>query len=486
VDYTLYKHQIAGIERAKQGNLCLFWDCGTGKSLATIKVIEYWKEQGQVPALVVAPLATLESVWVEDTKKFSILSVCNLRALSNGARRMALQSKGTDVFLCNYDLFKSMFQQLSERCFSVLVIDESSKMKCHTTGVTRSILAMAGISYSDRKGGKKYHSDWIIPHRYVLSGTPAPNNELEYWPQTTFITGPGNVIFSDSFFAFRNQYFYGKSVSRVNPFAKIWRIRDQKSFLNAMAPVSDVVRKEDALDLPEQVVCIRDVELSDDELGAYHEMEDELVLEFADEDVAASTVLAEIAKLRQITGGFCYGAEGTHQIGRSKIDELVELLGEIGQHQVIIWCNFKAEAKAVSDALGASAVMMTADNREDVINKFHDGTIQYLIANPQSAGHGLTFTNCSYAVYFSPTYSYELLKQSMDRIHRIGQKNNCTYYHLIAKGTIDELVYKAVTKKEDLSRTILAYLKECKDANSGKQGTGQDNQVAQVEESLSR
>ena len=94
-----------------------------------------------------------------------------------------------------------------------------------------------------------------------------------------------------------------------------------------------------------------------------------------------------------------------------------------------------------------------------MIAGFKDGTYQYLIANPQSAAHGLTFVNCSYAVYFSLTYSYELAKQSQDRIHRIGQDSKCTYYYLIARDTIDEVVYKAVQEKKNLSESVLFYLK---------------------------
>jgi SNF2 family DNA or RNA helicase len=56
-------------------------------------------------------------------------------------------------------------------------------------------------------------------------------------------------------------------------------------------------------------------------------------------------------------------------------------------------------------------------------------------------------------------YSYELQKQSEDRIHRIGQNKKCTYYSIIAQNTVDELIHKAVNKKADLNKTILEHLK---------------------------
>ena len=51
------------------------------------------------------------------------------------------------------------------------------------------------------------------------------------------------------------------------------------------------------------------------------------------------------------------------------------------------------------------------------------------------------------------------MKQSQDRIHRIGQQHKCTYHYLLADGTIDEVIFKAVQEKKDLSESVLAYLK---------------------------
>ena len=46
-----------------------------------------------------------------------------------------------------------------------------------------------------------------------------------------------------------------------------------------------------------------------------------------------------------LTSGFCYGREGTHILGQSKLKELKALLDEIGDRSVIIWCNFQQEVE---------------------------------------------------------------------------------------------------------------------------------------------
>jgi SNF2 family DNA or RNA helicase len=56
-------------------------------------------------------------------------------------------------------------------------------------------------------------------------------------------------------------------------------------------------------------------------------------------------------------------------------------------------------------------------------------------------------------------YSYELQKQSEDRIHRIGQNDKCTYFFLIAKNTVDKMIYNTVKNKGNLSKQTLDYLR---------------------------
>jgi SNF2 family DNA or RNA helicase len=83
------------------------------------------------------------------------------------------------------------------------------------------------------------------------------------------------------------------------------------------------------------------------------------------------------------------------------------------------------------------------------INKFLDGTCRFLVANPKSAAHGLTFVNCHVMVYFSLNYSFEEYSQSRGRIMRKGQERNCVYFHLLMRGTIDEDVLAVCQKKKE-------------------------------------
>jgi SNF2 family DNA or RNA helicase len=363
----------------------------------------------------------------------------------------------------------------------------------------------------------------------VLSGTPAPNDQSEYWAQIKFITGPGNECFNDNFFVFRSRYFtaiqIGKtkqdqqiftpdvierqymvqkllqmkmkdwdrkfiesvkdypslsdfSQKQLQLFWMIWnrymgntrnftinKLHDE--FKEKMKGVCDVVRKEDVADLPEQVHEIRKVYLGKEEQKAYDTMKKDLVLQFSKEEVLASTALTEILKLRQLTSGFVYGEEGTHIVGRSKLNETKALMEEIGHHQVIIWANFKQEIRSILELMAkmgikAEGVWSETKDRNQVIKDFQTNVIQVIVANPMSAAHGLSFDNCKYNIDFSMNYSYEFHKQSRDRTHGMNRGikgQSTTYYYLLADGTIDEPVYKVVAKNGDLSTGILNYLR---------------------------
>ena len=111
--------------------------------------------------------------------------------------------------------------------------------------------------------------------------------------------------------------------------------------MRLMDPWCHVVKKADAVDLPAQIHEIREVELSAGEQMPYISMKQDLVIQFADTTVIAKSVLTEIMKLRQITSGFCYTYGETESLGKSKLNELKELLDEIGPKPVIVWVNFK-------------------------------------------------------------------------------------------------------------------------------------------------
>ena len=83
-----------------------------------------------------------------------------------------------------------------------------------------------------------------------------------------------------------------------------------------------------------------------------------------------------------------------------------------------------------------------------------------ILGQIDTAGTGITLTAASTCVYYSKTYNYATYEQSLSRIHRIGQKSICTYIDIVAAGTVDEQISRALAKKEDMATKVVDNWKE--------------------------
>lgn len=440
----LMDHQKKAAQIAAQYNRYAFFDeTGTGK---TVEGLEIWKQK-RVKTIVVCPLSIIENAWIEDCERFcpeiNIINLWDLRRRRNTKTGKVAYQKNLDecdIAVINFESFRLMDGMDG---FQMLLIDESSKCKNPKAKTTKAL-----IKYAD-----------TVPYVYLFSGTPAPNSELEYYPQVRMLD---QRLFSSSFYQFRAEYFRQTGFGGFE-----WKMLPNKRpvFLKKLATVSRVVRKHDVLDLPEKTVRLRKVWLTKTEKQAYDEMERHMIIEFEDQDVLAANAAVKLMKLRQGSAGFFLDETGgVQQTGTSKLDELESLLEEIGDHQIIIWTQFHYEADQIQKMLGDNCVRadgtVNQDNKNEAIKKFKNGEVKYFVGHPASVGHGITLTNCSYVVYFSLSYSYELQAQSMDRIYRKGQRNACTYYYLIAVGTVDEVIVKALDLKKGVAESVFNYIKE--------------------------
>jgi len=443
-------HQMAGATLAlthhRHG---FFYETGTGKTLLGLEIV---KQKGIIKTLVVCPLSIIENAWMEDAEKFypefNIQNLWNLARKKNtkgGKARYAKGLKECDIGVINFDRFRTMQKDLSSAGFEMLIVDESSKCKSPKSIITKSL-----IKYAD-----------TVPYVYLFSGTPAPNSELEYYSQIRMLD---QRLLSKSFYSFRNGYFlqsgYGGFKWDINP-------EKREEFLEKLATVSSVIKKEDVLDLPGKTTNIRSVFLTPKEMNAYKEMEAHMIFELDGQESLSANSAVKCMKLREGTSGFFIDENGgIIQTGESKLKELSSLLDEIGDHQVVLWSNFHFEADQIQTRLlkaGKTFVRadgtVNQDRKNQAIKDFKSGKAQYFLGHPASVGHGITLTNANFMVYFSMSYSYELQAQSADRIYRKGQGNKCSYYYLVASGTIDEAIMKALDGKKKVTQSVFEYIK---------------------------
>ena len=480
--YELFAHQKEAINFAisRNGSAMIAHEPGLGKTRSAMNIFFHMKCQTpNLKLLVVCPLSLIEAAWRADLVKF--FGEAADRRFVNCHKEGFCDRDGNlwdaDIFAVNYEFFQREdnlinFMRLFKALDVMAVLDESSKIKNYKALTTKNLLAIRNI----------------FKHRVAMSGTPAPNSEEEYWAQMEFVCP--NLL-GKSFPKFKRTYFYlrgrggvplqSEGLSRA-AMAELFRRQgaewcitaDKRAALfQVIGPWIHAAKKDECLDLPEQIDEVRLVQMGPKQRVAYKQMKNLLVAQINGEDVVAQVALTKLMKLREITSGFAFSEDGTIvETECPKMVELEQILEELGDRQVIIWCQFTWEIEKVCGMLTArskpgmenkpwASLYGGTPNREDSIKGFIEGRYKYLVANPHSAAHGLTFVNCSHQIFFSLDYSWEAYEQARARTHRAGQKSTCVYYYILADGTIDQEIL-AVLRSKGRAQDLVFKLRDTK------------------------
>lgn len=409
-------------EALNAGCYGIFADTGTGKTLMGLEIASHFNK-----TLILCPLSVIETAWVDDCNKFyPKKKIVNCWSNSRKGRINSLNEEA-DFYVMNYESYKILKNEIRTHKFDCMIIDESSCMKNMGSQITSMILEMTSV----------------IPHRFVLSGCPTPNHNSEIFPQMKFVN---NEIFGNNYYGFLARYFHQ---DMANPHVWFQTDEDKERYNLRLSEQSIFLKKEDCVDLPDKIFQVRRFNLSNEQRKYYDEMINDIQSHINEWSKFEFT--AKLMKLREITSGFVYPKEkGTDviKIQSNKINALAETLNEIGDKQVIIWCQFQYEIESLAKQFDGVGLTSKTKNRDNTIRDFRDGKIKYLFTHPQLLGKGVTFVNCTYNIYYSLSFSYEEFKQSQDRIHRIGQTNKCTYIILQANDTIDEKIYDCLQRKK--------------------------------------
>lgn len=459
---TLMRHQQLGREIARyQDRYAFFYDTRTGKTPLSLSIM--YDDIVANPThkwLVICPLILIENAWIPDAAEFiPEIKIVSCHA-STPAKRIERINSDANIYVTNTESFVKYREHFDKLHLTGCIIDESSDMKSPKSKVSKELVDFAQT----------------LERFYLLSGTPAPNGEQEYYMQLRAVDYYG---IQQSYSQFKEHYFVNMS---YNPqYEKLALRPDKKDELfSLIKKYALYVDKEDVLTTPGRTFHEVEFEMPTELKKHYNKLKNELYVELGDGlRVTAPSAAAKLNKLNQVTSGFVidtqavkenkfYNEDRTelYNLSGYRFAKLIDLLGEIGDEQVLIWANYKAEFKIIREALGDTCRCVYGETsiteKNEAIRLFKEGKIQYLIANPASADKGLTLTNAHISIYFSLNWSYELFKQSMERIYAdiSKQPKHCDYYIMIAKGTIDRVLYSDVLQgKGQSSSAVLAHLK---------------------------
>ena len=439
---------------------------GCGKTLTSIAIMGALFQEGKIyRALIVAPTSVV-AVWPRELAEYADFPYTVETMLGDKTKRLKaianLQNypyPKLKVGVINYESVwrNEIADALLQYDADMIICDESQRIK---TPSSKQSKAMHKLGDAAR-------------YKMILSGTPVQNNATDIWSQYRFLD---RSIFGDLFTPFRNRYCIMHPVFK----SKMLRLKkeNEKELIEKETSVTFRVTKEEALDLPEQTFEARYVAMKPKERRMYDSLLRQSVAEIeGGGTITATTVVTKLLRLQQFTGGFLVkdGGEAPEQISTAKLEALKDIVDdyvvETGK-KLVVFARFTAEVNAIIDMAqstlekaGKKLVSIQGSVKKElrgsIIEQFQkDPDTMVIVGQIDTLGVGVTLTAADTCVYYSKTYNYATYEQSLSRIHRIGQRNTCTYIDLVCEKSVDEEITKALKKKEDLATRIVDNWKE--------------------------
>lgn len=419
---------------------------GCGKSLTAIAVAGALYEARKIRRmLVVAPLSIL-GVWQAEFQKFAgfdyALAVLTGSAMKKVDTLQHLRGAPLHVAVINYESAWRMEKELLAWDADLIVADEGHKIKTHNISASKAM---------HRLGAK-------ARYRLLLTGTVITNKAIDVFSQYKFLNP---AVFGQSFYVFRNRYFDMVGYGNHTP---VLKRSMEPELMRRLHSIAYRATKAECLDLPETTDIVRVVELELAAMRIYRDLVKHSYAELGKGEVTVTNIITRLLRLSQLTGGFIGDDEGNaHRISTAKqaaLEDIVEDILQEGKKLVVI-ARFVPEIEAIRKLLEQkgirySLIMGGVKDRDEQIAAFQkDPDVQVFVGQIATAGLGITLTAASTMVFYSLDYSMSNFEQTKARIHRLGQKNNCTYIYLTAKGTVDEKVLTALKNKADLAKALV-------------------------------
>lgn len=426
----LYRHQEVALSYMRSNNFfALFMEQGTGKTIPSLcRILDLLKSGKIENALVVAPKSAL-GAWERDTELFDDLDQEILK---------------DNITLINYDkVWRGDKKSPYYKKFGCIVLDEAHMIKNRTSRRSKFILKIACMA----------------DYRYILTGTPISNGQLEnIWSLYCFLDPymergyPYSRIFGGSYKTFQDRYcilnMYHKPSSYIH-------VRELQDIINEY---SYRVKKVDCLDLPEKLPD-EIIKVDCAEKALYKKLSTEsAILEY---EILAENPLSRLVKLRQLCSGHIKLESGEMlEVKNEKLSILQELIeGYEDDKKLVIFAEFKysiSQISALLRRLKIKHVVLDGEQKNKQIwRDFQsDKTIRVIVCQYQTASAGIDLFASDTIIYYEPTLRSNTLEQSRDRIHRTGQHRPCSYIHLLTKGTVETDIYRALAGYSDFSEKL--------------------------------
>lgn len=414
------------------GRALVALDMGLGKTPVAISVAVHFMS---FPAVVICP-ASLRLNWAREIRMWSNAAPKDVNIILSKKDQISRSFKWT---VLSYEQATSRIIELASINPQMVIVDESHYVKNREARRTKAVVALCREA----------------PRCLLLSGTPLLNRPIELWCQLEALK------FSlGSYWDYAKKYCgayqgkFGWDVSGSTNSKELnerlisgCMIRQRKSEVLTQLPEKMRTRLSvgglgrapmgNAL----KILCQKAYGKFPESMPSAmnwlrsrnHEISDCIFSAYSELAVLKSEAAAEIA---------------------------LELLRS--GRPLVIFAHHKAMIGALSQALseaGVSFGTITGDtklqDRQRCVDDFQSGKIKAAVLSITAASTGLTLTAATDMLITELPFSPGVALQAEDRIHRIGQESAVLIRYLCADGTLDEALWRIITRKQRTANQVL-------------------------------
>ena len=418
-------------------------DMGLGKSVITLSAInDLCLDTFEVQkVLVIAPLRVARDTWKAEIEKWEHLKCLKYSiAVGTETERKAALRKPANLYIINRENVGWLIEQSGVPFdYDMVVIDELSSFKSHQAKRFKSLMRVRPT----------------ISRMVGLTGTPSSNGLMDLWAEFKLLDmgkrlGRFITHYRDEFF--RPDKRNGQVIFSYKP-----KDGAEDEIYRRISDITISMKSTDYLQMPECIINEVEVSLSEKEMKMYNGMKKDLVLSIANKEIDAVNAGALSNKLSQMANGAVYDENKNYiEIHDRKLDALEDLIEQANGKPVLVAYWFKHDLERIRKRFDVREIKSSKD-----ISDWNSGKIPVAVIHPASAGHGLNIQEGgSTLIWFGLTWSLELYLQTNARLWRQGQKSKTVViHHIIAKGTNDERIMKALRTKETTQSALMDAVK---------------------------
>lgn len=427
-----------------------------GKTPTVLNEFELFQRDHSIKRIVSIAPNTFKQGWVDEALKSGSSVPWGIWESNAHKEALALAkaSKGNFGLSINYEALKGdnakafMNEWIDSQ--TMLVIDESIKIKDHSSLQTKLVLEAA------KNAG-------VIRN---LSGLPMTQGPQDLYTQFRAI----RQLNGTNFYAFRNTFckmggFKSRKVVGARNPERLAELVDESSFV--------AKRKNWAIPLvPEYYV--ENLPMSDVQRQYYRSMDQEMTVWLDSRiEITVDMVITKLMKLQQISSGFIYTERGDAKLlmdprKTAKMAKLLDMMEETDT-KVIVPYHYGESGNALYECLGkwnpaiirSSEWMkergITADEEKKRFNHSRDCRVMILQISAGKYGHDLSGNpqdRSTAMVFYENTYSLDDRTQIEARNTSAFQDWTNTYHDFVCS-PVEKAAVTALAQKENIVNSVL-------------------------------